>query len=55
VKGEGREGWEVPEGVLDWLIFAKEFLGVFNEADDDDDGGAGHANEEHDLQNVHGE
>jgi hypothetical protein len=41
--------------IWDSLIFAKEFLGVFHEADDDDDGGAGHANKEHDLQDVHGE
>ena len=68
VKGEGRVEWEVSAGryarlkwlvsdspIWDSLIFAKEFLGVFHEADDDDDGGAGHANKEHDLQDVHGE
>ena len=68
VKGEGEGGmgslggryarlkWLVSDSpIWDSLIFAKEFLGVFHEADDDDDGGAGHANKEHDLQDVHGE
>ncbi len=35
------------------LILAEEFLGVFNEADDDNDGRASHADEEHDLKDVH--
>ena len=35
------------------LILAEELLGVFDEADDDDDGGAGHADKEHDLEDVH--
>ena len=35
------------------LIFAEELLGVFNEADDDHNGGAGHADEEHDLKDMH--
>jgi hypothetical protein len=37
------------------LILSEELLGVFNEADDDDDGGAGHADKEHDFEDVHGE
>ena len=36
-----------------WLILAEELLSVFNEADDHHYGGAGHAHEEHDLQDVH--
>ena len=36
-----------------WLILAEELLGVFDEADDHHHGGAGHAHEEHDLQDVH--
>jgi hypothetical protein len=35
------------------LILAEELLGVFNEADDHHDRGAGHAHEEQDLQDVH--
>ena len=37
------------------LILFEELLRVFNKADDYDDGRAGHAYEEHDLQGVHGE
>jgi hypothetical protein len=36
-----------------WLILAEELLGIFYEADDYHHGGAGHAHEEHDLQDVH--
>ena len=36
-----------------WLILAEELLGVFDEADDHHNGGAGHAHEEHDLKDVH--
>jgi len=35
------------------LILAEELLGIFYEADNDYDRRAGHANEEHDLQDVH--
>ena len=35
------------------LILAEELLGIFYKADNDNDGRAGHANEEHDLQDVH--
>jgi hypothetical protein len=35
------------------LILAEKFLGIFDEADDDYDGGASHAHEEHDLKDVH--
>jgi apolipoprotein N-acyltransferase len=35
------------------LILAEELVGIFDEADDHNDGGAGHADEEHDLKNVH--
>jgi len=35
------------------LILAEELVGIFDEANDHNDGGAGHADEEHDLQNVH--
>jgi hypothetical protein len=35
------------------LVLAKEFVCILNEADDDHYRGASHANEEHDLQNMH--
>ena len=35
------------------LIFAEELLGIFYKADNHYDGRASHANEEHDLQDVH--
>jgi hypothetical protein len=34
-------------------IFAEELLRVFNEANDHNDGGSGHAYKEHDLKDVH--
>ena len=37
------------------LVFSEEFLSVFDEADEDDDGGADEADEEHDLKYMHGE
>ena len=37
-----------------WLsILAEKLLSVFDEADDHDDCGAGHAHKEHDLQDMH--
>jgi hypothetical protein len=53
-EGHGREehGRTEPAWAR-WLILAEELLGVFDEADDHDYGGAGHAHEEHDLQDVH--
>ena len=36
-------------------ILAEELLCVFNEADENDDGGACEADEEHDLEDFHGE
>ena len=45
---------EVRDGGFAWLlIFLKQFVNVFDEADYDDDGGARHADEEHDFKNVH--
>lgn len=41
------EGWD------SGFVRTEEFMDVFHEADDDDDGGASHADKEHDLQNVH--
>jgi len=38
-----------------WSVFSEKFLGVFDEADENDDGGAGEADEEHDLEEMHGE
>jgi hypothetical protein len=43
-----------PAGAAE-LVFAEEFLRVFYKADEDDDGGAGEADEKHDLKDVHGE
>jgi hypothetical protein len=37
------------------LVVSEELLSVFDEADNDDNGGAGEANEEHDLEDMHGE
>ena len=38
---------------IDSLVLAKEFLGIFNKADDYHHGGTGHAHKEHDLKDVH--
>lgn len=35
------------------LILAEELFAVFNEADEDDNGGAGEAGEEKNLENAH--
>ena len=37
------------------LVFSEELLSVFNEADEDYDGGAYEADEEHHLKEAHGE
>jgi hypothetical protein len=53
---EGKRANEWKAGGTAWiggLILAEELLRVFNEADDYHHGGAGHAYEEHDLQDVH--
>ena len=41
------------EGGSSGLVRAEKFVDIFHKTDDDDDGGASHADEEHDLQNVH--
>lgn len=51
LNGEGY--WEIPG--RHGLVLAKQLLGILDEADDDDDGGAGHADKEHDLEDMHGE
>lgn len=37
------------------LIVSEEFLGIFHETDEDNNGGANEADKEHDLKQTHGE
>ena len=53
----GRGIWEMPIREENDLSFvgAEKFVDVFHKADHHDDGGARHADEKHNVQNVHRE